>query len=108
MKHPNKYGGKNPIPAPARFGSLVQDAAPVVEVPDVANDDMPTPAATAQAAAKAACAISSIDAKSAAPNADPNVTVKAGAAVDPLSKVPSGAQILADTSLKAASKRPAS
>ena len=95
MKHSNKYGGKNPIPSP-RFGGHKPDA--VVAVPEVANDDLPSPAATALANAKAACAISSIDAKSAAPSADPNVTVKAGTHVDPLAKVPSGAQILAAAS----------
>ena len=101
MKHSTKWHGKNPIPAPPRFGSLAPGADAVVAVPEVANDEMPSPAATAQANAKQACAISSIDAKSTAPNADPNVTVKAGTPVDPLAKVPSGAQILA-----AASKPP--
>ncbi len=108
MKHSPKYDGKNPIPKTPRFGSLKQDAEAVVAVPEVANDELPSPAVTAQAAAQAAVAISSIEAKCDAPGADPNVTVKTGARVDPLAKVPSGAQILADTSLKAASRRPAS
>ena len=110
MKHSTRYNGKNPIPDANRAHKA--HAAPVA-----ALDDLPTPAETARAAAQAAVAISRVDARSTTgtPDADPNVNVKhapvaqadaiAVAKPDPLAKVPSGAQILADTRTPAASTR---
>ena len=110
MKHSPKYDGKNPIPDANRAHK--NNVAPAL-------DDMPTPAETTRAAAQAAVAITRVDAKCAAdgaPDTDPNVNVKhatmdkadAVAKPDPLAKVPSGVQILADTSKLAAGKRAAS
>jgi hypothetical protein len=114
MKYSTRYNGKNPIPD-ANRGHKNNVVPAIVEAqPVAAVDDLPTPAETARAAAQAAVAISRVDARSTTgtPDADPNVNVKhapadavAVAKPDPLAKVPSGAQILADISKPAGSTR---
>jgi hypothetical protein len=120
MKHSPKYDGKNPIPNANRAHKNNVAPAIVEALPALVVDDMPTPAETARAAAQAAVAISRIDAKcdDGATDADPNVTVKHASVdkadviavpkPDPLAKVPSGVQILADAGKLAAAKRAAS
>jgi hypothetical protein len=117
MKYSTRYNGKNPIPD-ANRGHKNNVVPAIVEAqPVAAVDDLPTPAETARAAAQAAVAISRVDARSTTgtPDADPNVNVKhapvaqvdviAVATPDPLAKVPSGAQILADIRTPAGSTR---